>query len=138
MLFQEVSKKKKRLVDPLQYAFSIMSEDLIDYEPTMFWEQLPPTDKQIHFLENNGINTDDLKNRGMAKMIIDRINDRRKQGLTTAKQIRLLENYGFKNVGLWKMEEASDMIGKIAENGWYIPWTMKPQEYVPERLKTNG
>lgn len=131
-------KKKKRLVDPLQYAFSIMSEDLIDYEPTMFWEQLPPTDKQIHFLENNGINTDDLKNRGMAKMIIDRINDRRKQGLTTAKQIRLLENYGFKNVGLWKMEEASDMIGKIAENGWYIPWTMKPQEYVPERLKTNG
>ena len=36
------------------------------------------------------------------------------------------------------MEEASDMIGKIAENGWYIPWTMKPQEYVPERLKTNG
>ena len=115
-----------------------MSEDLIDYEPTCFWEQLPPTDKQIHFLENNGINTDDLKNRGMAKMIIDRINDRRKQGLTTAKQIRLLENYGFKNVGLWKMEEASDMIGKIAENGWYIPWTMKPQEYVPERLKTNG
>lgn len=130
-------KKKRKLVDPLQYAFSIQCEDLIDYEPTMFWEQMPPSDKQIAMLENLGIYTGDLANRGMAKMIIDKIQDRRKFGLSTPKQIRFLENYGFKNVGTWKMEEASAMISQIANNKWYVPWQIKVKEYVPERLKQN-
>ena len=34
----EMKKKKQKLVDPIQYAFSIEAEDLANYEPTFAWE----------------------------------------------------------------------------------------------------
>ena len=34
-------KKKQKLVDPIQYAFSIEAEDLANYEPTFAWEMGP-------------------------------------------------------------------------------------------------
>ena len=42
----EMKKRKKRLVDPLQFEMSIQAEDLSGYVPAFGWEMAPPSDKQ--------------------------------------------------------------------------------------------
>ena len=51
---EAMRKKKRTLVDPIQYAFSISAEDLANYEPTFAWEMAPATPKQIRLLERYG------------------------------------------------------------------------------------
>lgn len=126
--------KKKKLVDPLQYAFSIDAEDLIDYDPTFTWEMGPPTEKQIAYLEKCGISTAAILNAGMASQLISKVKRRQELNLSTPKQIRMLENRGFRHVGTWTKEEASYMIGLIAENNWKIPRGIIPPRYTPRRL----
>ena len=43
--------RKRKLVDPLQYALSIAAEDLVGYLPTFAWEMAPPSARQLEFLE---------------------------------------------------------------------------------------
>ena len=124
-------KRKTKLVDPLQYAYSIAAEDLANYVPTFEWEMLPATEKQLEILENRGISTGGGMNAGMASLIIDRLFARRKAGLSTPRQIRFLENAGFRHVGTWPFKAASDMISIISMNGWKVPYGMNPAAYTP-------
>ena len=87
----EMKKKKQKLVDPIQYAFSIEAEDLANYEPTFAWEMGPATDKQIECLEKLGICADEVKNAGLASLLIEKLTNRHKEGLATPRQIRYLE-----------------------------------------------
>lgn len=41
----EMKKRKRKLVDPLQFEMSIQSEDLAGYVPAFGWEMAPPSDK---------------------------------------------------------------------------------------------
>ena len=123
--------KKRGLVDPLQYAYSIMDEDLTSYEPTFGFETKPVTEKQLKVLENFGINADAVKTLGHASMLIDKVMLRNKQGLSTAKQIRKLESYGFQHVGNWSKEQASKMMARIAANHWMLPHGINPYDYRP-------
>lgn len=123
--------KKKRLVDPLQYAFSIAEDDLIDYDPAFAWEKGPPTEKQIAYLEKLGIAAGTITNAGIASKLISILKDRREAGLSTPKQIRLLEGKGFPNVGLWSKDDANHMIGIIAANNWRLPRGLDPTTYRP-------
>ena len=126
----EMRKRKRRLVDPLQFEMSIHAEDLSNYVPNFGWEMSPPTEKQIGALEKFGIFTEDVGNAGKAKLLLDRLSKRRDEGLTTPKQIRLLERYGFKDVGMWQFENATNMINRIAANGWRVPQGVRPAEYI--------
>ena len=54
-LLAEMKKRKRKLVDPLQFEMSIQAEDLSGYVPTFGWEMSPPSDKQIKVLEKYGI-----------------------------------------------------------------------------------
>ena len=92
--------RKRKLVDPLQYALSIAAEDLTNYVPTFMWEQAPPSEKQLQFLERRGIFPESVANCGMASLLIDRLKRRQEEGLATPKQIRCLERYGFRRVGI--------------------------------------
>ena len=56
-------------------------------------------------------------------------------GLTTPKQIRLLERHGFQHVGSWQFEQASALISRISANGWKVPRGINPKEYVPEPVR---
>jgi len=123
--------RKHKLVDPIQYAFSIADIDLTNYEPTFAWEMGPLTDRQIFYLEKSGINPEDVTCSGMASMIIDKLINRHNEGLSTPKQIRYLEQRGFLHVGLWPFEEASKMISRIADNKWMIPRGVDPKHYQP-------
>ena len=91
----------------------------------------PPTDKQLSALEKYGIFPDEVGNAGKAKMLLDRLNKRREEGLTTPKQIRFLEGRGFQHVGTWQFEDAKKLIDRIAANSWRIPHDIVPQTYMP-------
>lgn len=127
----EMRKRKRRLVDPLQYALSIAAEDLSNYTPSFAWEMAPASQKQLEFLEKRGIFAESIDNMGMASLLIDKLKRRQEAGLATPKQIRLLERYGFRQVGTWLFDDASHMISRIADNHWCIPYGMTPQTYHP-------
>lgn len=125
----EMKRRKKKLVDPLQFEMSIQAEDLSGYVPAFGWEMAPPSDKQKQTLEKLGILPDAIENAGKASKILDRLDKRRREGLTTPKQIRFLESRGFQHVGTWQFETAKNMIDRIAGNGWRVPNGINPAEY---------
>ncbi|MGO5166409.1 MULTISPECIES: DEAD/DEAH box helicase [unclassified Candidatus Paralachnospira] len=125
----EMKRRKKKLVDPLQFEMSIQAEDLSGYVPSFGWEMAPPSENQKKALEKMGILPDQIDNAGKAAKILDRLDRRRNEGLTTPKQIRFLESRGFQHVGTWPFETAKNMIDRIAANGWKIPKGVVPQEY---------
>lgn len=124
-------KRKRKLVDPLQYAISIQSMDLAEFQPDLGADMSSPTQKQIDALEKYGIFGDEISTAAEAQTIIDTLHSRTSQGLTTPKQIRCLERYGFKHVGTWHFDDAQSLIQRIAANNWKLPWDLKPAEYQP-------
>lgn len=129
---EEQRRKKAKLVDPLQYEMSIQAEDLAGYVPAFGWEAGPPSEQQTAALEKLGILPDAVESAGKAALLLDRLNKRRDEGLTTPKQIRCLEKYGFQHVGTWSFEAASHMIDRIAAQGWRgVPKGVNPRTYTP-------
>ena len=128
---REQKNKRAKLVDPLQFEMSIQDADLMYYEPVMAWEMGPVTEKQAKLLDKRGINPDNVECCGKAKMIIDRLIKRQQAGLTTPKQIRVLERKGFQHVGEWQFEAAQKMIARLASNHWQVPYYIDPGTYVP-------
>ncbi len=126
---QEMRQRKKRLVDPLQFEMSIQAEDLAGYVPAFGWEMAPPSEKQIKTLEKLGILPDAVDNAGKATKLLERLDKRKQEGLTTPKQIRFLEGRGFLHVGTWQFDTAKHLIDRIAANGWRIPSDINPAEY---------
>lgn len=127
----EMRKRKRKLVDPLQFEMSIQAEDLTGYTPAFGWEAGPPSEKQRAALEKLGILPDDIECAGKAKLLLERLSKRRAEGLTTPKQIRFLESKGFLHVGTWPFQEAKRLIDRIAANSWRVPGDITPAEYKP-------
>ena len=128
---EAMRKKKARLVDPLQFEFSIQAEDLTNYVPTFGFEVTPVSDSQKSTLEKFGICGVNIESSGKASALIDRLIKRANEGLSTPKQIRFLENKGFKNVGTWTKAQASNMMSRISASGWRIPKGIHPATYRP-------
>lgn len=126
---REMRNRKRKLVDPLQFEFSIAAEDLTNYVPTFGVDMRPPTEKQKAALEKAGIFPDDIQCAGEASKLIERLHKRREAGLTTPKQIRFLEQKGFRHVGTWDFTAARDLIDRIAANGWRVPYDINPATY---------
>ncbi|WP_110955189.1 DEAD/DEAH box helicase [Anaerosinus massiliensis] len=135
---EEMKKRKRKLVDPLQFEMSIQAEDLASYVPAFGWESGPPSEKQIKTLEKLGIFPDEVDNAGKATKLLERLDKRREEGLTTPKQIRFLESRGFQHVGTWQFEHAKKLIDRIAGNGWHIPQGITPNEYKPAHIEQSG
>ena len=128
---QEMRRRKRKLVDPLQFEMSIQAEDLLHYVPAFGWEMGPASAKQLRTLEKYGILPDEISNAGKAAKILERLDKRRLAGLTTPKQIRFLESRGFLYVGTWQFEQARRLIDRIAANGWRLPYGLDPATYQP-------
>ena len=60
----EMKRRKRKLVDPLQFEMSIQAEDLSGYVPAFGWEMAPPSEKQKKALEKLGILPDEIDNAG--------------------------------------------------------------------------
>lgn len=90
----------------------------------------PPSDKQVSTLEKLGIFPDEIESAGKAAVLLDRLDKRQAAGLTTPKQIRCLEKYGFQHVGQWPFDTAKKMIDRIAATGWRsAPRGIEPKTY---------
>lgn len=124
-------RKKSRLVDPLQYAMSINAKDLVNYVPPFGAAAQDPTADQRERLEKLGIRAESVKSQGEADMLLDRLNERKRSGLATPKQIKQLEMRGFQDVGTWSFDQARHLIDRIAANGWRTPRDLNPRTYTP-------
>lgn len=125
----EMKRRKRKLVDPLQFEMSIQAEDLSGYVPAFGWEMAPPSDAQKRTLEKLGILPDEIDNAGKASKLLERLDKRQQEKLTTPRQIRFLENRGFQHVGTWQFDTAKKLIDRIAGNGWRVPSDIVPSEY---------
>jgi superfamily II DNA or RNA helicase len=134
---KEMRNRKQKLVDPLQFEMSIQAEDLASYVPSFGWECGPASEKQLKALEKAGIFPDEIDNAGKAAKLLDRLDKRRWEGLTTPKQIRFLEQRGFQHVGTWQFESAKKLIDRIAGNNWRVPHDIIPDQYKPEVIPSD-
>ena len=132
---EEMKHRKRKLVDPLQFAMSIQAEDLSNYVPLFGMDMQPVDAKQKTTLEKMGIFPDEIESAGHAEKLINRLNNRRVRGLTTPKQIRFLESRGFQHVGTWQFDQARKLIDRIAGNSWRIPRDIHPPTYKPPAPK---
>ena len=128
---EEMRRRKRKLVDPLQYEISIQDMDLTNYRPAFGLELEPPTASQKKTLEKFGIFPDEIEHAGTAERLIDSLISRKENGLATPKQIRFLEGRGFRHVGTWQFEAARKLIDRIAAVGWHIPRGIDPATYIP-------
>lgn len=129
---EALKRRKQKLVDPLQFEMSILDADLANYEPRIGAELNAPSEGQRGRLEQAGILPDTIESAGKANKILEALDSRRKKGLATPKQIRLLERRGFSHVGQWSFRAARSMIDRMAASGWRIPAGVNPREYQPE------
>ncbi len=129
---EQMKRRKSKLVDPIQYAMSIQSQDLTGYVPAFGWETKPVTAEQKKSLERRGIDASKVENAGKAEQLLRTVAQRQMEGLATPKQIRCLERYGFSHVGNWQFQDAKNLIDRIAANGWRLPNGIRPSEFVPE------
>jgi len=128
---EKMKHRKRKLVDPLQYAMSIMDNDLQEYQPIFESETKAPLAAQLKELETRGIFPDEISSFGMADKLLQRLRQRTEEGLATPKQIRYLEGRGFHHVGQWKFRDATAMMARISSNGWHIPIGINPATYEP-------
>ena len=137
---EETRNRKRKLVDPLEFARSIGAKELASYIPSSKWEKGPLTEDQISYLERRGILPDNVGSAGFAAMLIGRLRQRRYAGLSTPKQIRCLERYGFQHVADWKFYEANKMISRIYRNHMRVPCGIRAATYTPYRkeVQRNG
>ena len=132
---EEMKKRKRKLVDPLQYEMSIQDTDLANYRPAFGAELAPPTPSQLHALEKFGLFPDEIEHAGTAERLIDSLAKRRDAGLATPRQIRFLEGRGFEHVGTWQFEAARKLIDRFAASGWRMPPGIDPKTYVPPAVE---
>lgn len=110
------TRKKSKLVNPVE-LFSVIGDlGLVDYEPTFKWEQADATRKQIEALQKFGIDADGIT-KGHASAIMDSLIKRAKGGYATPKQIKLLNSFGY-NASQWSKEQATKKISALAAVGW--------------------
>ena len=128
---ERMKRRKKKYVDPLQFAMSIQDLDLIDYKPTFAFELKPPSDAQKKSLDKLGIDSAEVPTSGLASKLLDALHKRIDNGLATPKQVRCLERYGFSHVGTWSFDSANSMIATISKNKWRVPYSINPKTYSP-------
>lgn len=125
----EMRKKKAQLVDPIQYAVSVGSNDLLSYQPAFGHDLMPVTPAQAKALEKAGINPDAVQSQGMAGKILGDLAKRKDAGMASPKMVRALERYGFQHVGEMTHKQSKTLLNRIAANGWRIPHDIDPRNH---------
>lgn len=118
---QAQRKKQSGPVDPMQYIYSIESPELNEYQPTFESEKRLPLRQTITDIYGFGVDGAAIKTQGFADELLKKLMMRRATGMSTPKQIRCLESFGFVHVGRWTLKYASSLLNVISEHKWTIP-----------------
>ncbi|WP_440897053.1 helicase-related protein [Amphibacillus sp. Q70] len=73
---EKLRRKKKRLVNPIQFAMDIEDKDLTNYQPLFGWEAEKPSKEQINQIEKAGIDPTEIDSKGQADKLINAIKSR--------------------------------------------------------------
>lgn len=109
---QRMSSRSAKTVDALELAVSLNDEDLGAYEPVSVWESKPITEGQARYLEKVGMNLASITCKGHASRIIDRLIQRREQGLATPKQLRWLVRLRVPNANQVSFDDARKILDR--------------------------
>lgn len=91
---EEKAKRKRKEVDPLEFARIAAATDLANYIPETEEDARPILAKQRRELERLGIGIDGLNMRGQASKLIEVIQQRRSANLASPKQVKYLREFG--------------------------------------------
>ena len=110
------TRKKSKLVNPLE-LFSLLDDiGLADYEPTFKWEEADATERQIEVLQRFGVDAEGMS-KGYACAIMDKLIGRSQRGMATIKQVRTLKRFGYDPAN-WTFEQASKKLSALSAGGW--------------------
>lgn len=120
-----INLEKKTMRTLSMFAYLINDRRLLEYEPVYIWEEQPPTQKQIDFIEGKcGISCKNIK-KGLASKIIDVIVKRGNNKKCTVKQMFFLAKNGiFDKASDVTMEEAGKIMNDISNNYWRVPYNI--------------
>ena len=110
------TRKKSKLVNPLELFSLVEDIGLADYEPTFRWEEDDATEKQIEVLQRFGVDAEGIS-KGYACAIMGKLIGRSRNNLATIKQIRTLKRFGYEPAD-WTFEQASKKLSALSAVGW--------------------
>lgn len=110
------ARKAAKRIDPLTCVEELGDPALIDYEPQTQREAEAPTEPQLRFLSQQGIDVSKVTSKGLASALTGRIIQRHKSGLCTMRQLHFFSQLGI-DAALFTRDEAHKLMSeKIA--GW--------------------
>ncbi|AYG01884.1 hypothetical protein D7I46_01300 [Lactococcus allomyrinae] len=123
-------RRRRKKLDPFEiFLGNANGVDFSDETQKMTMSQ-----NQKNWLDSNNIDTSLIKTYAQAESLINQLTHR-EPDQATLKQVKLLKDKGFKQADQWTKVEASEVIGKIAENFWEVPRSIHPNTYQPKRLE---
>jgi len=87
-------KRGARRIDIIELELGLHAAGIADYEPTMPWHFERASDRQLAYIARTGIDPKQVRCKGEASAIIELLEKRRRLGLATFKQARLLRRLG--------------------------------------------
>ena len=118
----------KRLVDAVELFGAIGRTDLADYEPLTKQDRRKYTEGQKAMLMQHGVDLQSVKDQGHAKLILDEVRNRSKQGLAPMRMAKEAKNKGMDNPWLKSYNEVKDFLS--AKRGPIKKWD-KPFDEPP-------
>ena len=100
-------RRKGSVLDPLELAVTLNDAHLAEFAPTMAWHHDPASAKQLDVLARFGLDGASIGSKGHASLLLDRLIMRRKLGLATPKQVRVLRRFDHPNPETATFKEAS-------------------------------
>lgn len=85
-----MEKRKSKTISVEEWAVLAHAPNVADFEPTMRWHEAPISPKQAEMLTRFGFDAGSVRGRGHASALLDVFFSRRKQGLATVAQVRLM------------------------------------------------
>lgn len=103
-------KGKAKFYDARSLAAVMHIPALIDHESTARWELQQVTERQVEFLQKQGIDPDTIKDRGHASAVMDAIVKRYKENMATPRQVAMIAKWGVPQAHVLTFETASKII----------------------------
>jgi superfamily II DNA or RNA helicase len=126
---------RARRVDILELELGLRLSGIADYEPTMLWHGEIPTEKQLAYIGRCGIDAQQIRCKGEASSIIELLEKRRRLGLATFKQVRLMRRLGHERPHELTRSQAGVWIGeRLRKRAPSKPEpTLKQNQWIPSR-----
>lgn len=109
---EDQAHKRARSIDPVEFALSLHSMEVAEWQDTMSWHYNPPTQNQIDFLKRTGFDERKVMSKGHASALIDLIISRRKLELASPKQVRLLRQFRYPNPDTATFKQAAAFLDR--------------------------